>query len=77
MAILKISGNLNLANAPLLEGLVLDALAKGTNFFKKRFFNDYLKKKSFKTFSEYGEYESDQPPIIVIDLSCVAHLGKK
>ena len=28
-------------------------------------------------FSEYGEYESDQPPFIVIDLSCVAHLGKK
>ena len=76
MAILKISGNLNLANAPLLEGLVLDALAKGIIFFEKRFFNNYLKK-SFKTFSEYGEYESDQPPIIVIDLSCVAHLGKK
>ena len=39
-------------------------------------FNVFLKKQTFKTFSEYGEYESDQPPMIIIDLSCVAHLGK-
>ena len=46
-------------------------------FFKLLMFNVVLKKKkTFKTFSEYGEYESDQPPMIVIDLSCVAHLGK-
>ena len=51
VAIIRITGNLNLANAPLLEDQLADLLHK-----------------------EYGETEVEQPPIILLDLSCVPHI---
>ena len=51
IAIIRITGNLNLANAPLLEDQLADLLHK-----------------------EYGETENEQPPTILLDLSCVPHI---
>lgn len=51
VGILRISGNLNLANAPLLEDQLNDLLSK-----------------------EYGEIESEQPSLIILDMSCVYHI---